>query len=566
MSTGGLETKIGEPALAKVKEMFAGMKTADMAPYDPKRGKMAELGKIVIEQGPDGSLKWSTHGNFGLYAKYGDDVQKLIADLMSNNGQLDYIKAQDWFTSKEFDVVIDVNYYIDRPIDSRLGFHKDTGGTNLFVNLVFDNSETIPGTEWTQDRLLPAEKRMELLQKWMPASMLDSITEAKSALKSIGAPGRNTIQGGRLPPYAFVSWVDELVWHSTPLLDHRAKITNPKEYAQQAIERRLEKGNTYKVEREALVEKFYKATTEAEQREINAQLTALDKKNVLRLAALEELAVAIATTPGTHLGTFLKDKGYSPEIEGYDAQTMLDALSVYEDKTYPKFGLKKTLAEDLDKVAWNELPGFFTQIGISNDSDPNVPGSRQIRQATGIGNRPRVNSTLMSKKDPNNLKTLAEKSSTRTFLRTWVRVEKKVQRRVIDAVESVSPEKYFDESTGKFLAGEFDAWYKQQFPDSPPVKLESSDFDRINDILSKVIESIRATGLDESLTISARNLLAKFYMNKGALLTALVDRLATSQRPTLTLMEIAKRFPPDGAIEKDNFKQWVDYWQQLVTS
>jgi hypothetical protein len=71
---------------------------------------------------------------------------------MELNGQWPYLKRQNWYTSGKYVIAVDINFYPDRsghkgtPV-----FHKDSGGNNIFVNLIFDNQDTIEATEWVVD-------------------------------------------------------------------------------------------------------------------------------------------------------------------------------------------------------------------------------------------------------------------------------------------------------------------------------------------------------------------------------------------------------------------------------
>jgi hypothetical protein len=100
--------------------------------------------------------------------------------------------------------------------------HKDTGGDNLFVNLIFNNQKDTPATEWTQDREVARGVKAQTMTDLMPAGMVRAINQAKEQLGGdVTAGGKETIEGGTMPPLAFVSWVDELIWHSTPTLAGR---------------------------------------------------------------------------------------------------------------------------------------------------------------------------------------------------------------------------------------------------------------------------------------------------------------------------------------------------------
>lgn len=154
-----------------------------------------------------------------------DLVTPFLLHFMRANGQIDFIERQETYTKGKISICIDVNWYQNRKADLKnLEIHKDTAGDNLFVNLIFGNKKQIPATEWALDFLTPSEERAEVLRKYMP-SMHEKIEVARNEMKGHGKnlPGVEQIEGGLLPPMGFVSWVDELVWHSTPMARHRDK-------------------------------------------------------------------------------------------------------------------------------------------------------------------------------------------------------------------------------------------------------------------------------------------------------------------------------------------------------
>jgi hypothetical protein len=141
---------------------------------------------------------------------------------MRLNGQLNYIGRQEWFRKQEADVMIEVNFYKNRGYGTRLGFHKDTEGDNLFVNLLFNNQNAIPATEWIED-LAPTPAKLAEMRKLMPDSLRKGIARSRTKVSSgkYKLAEQGTIRGGIAPTAAFVSWTDELVWHATPSVESR---------------------------------------------------------------------------------------------------------------------------------------------------------------------------------------------------------------------------------------------------------------------------------------------------------------------------------------------------------
>lgn len=157
-----------------------------------------------------------------------DNLEKLVDFLekfMEGNGQWAYIKRRKWYTSGEFAIGIDVNYYPDRSeFKTFLAFHKDTGGNNIFVNLVFDNQTMIEATEWYVDLADPSKQRKEWQIGLLPESYLEELAHARETLRAkLGGKELDVAGGVSDNLYTYVSWVDDLIWHSTPNGDLRVE-------------------------------------------------------------------------------------------------------------------------------------------------------------------------------------------------------------------------------------------------------------------------------------------------------------------------------------------------------
>ncbi|MFD1045987.1 hypothetical protein ACFQ1S_10645, partial [Kibdelosporangium lantanae] len=150
-----------------------------------------------------------------------DRAARFVEDFMAGNGQWDYIRQQEWYRNGDYVIAVDVNYYPDRGgVFKRFPqFHKDTGGNNIFVNLVFDNDSVIEATEWYTDLAVPSQKRVAWQQGLMPKDHMTALTEARAALASKVDPAEpGVVEGGVSDSvYTYVSWVDDLVWHATPI-------------------------------------------------------------------------------------------------------------------------------------------------------------------------------------------------------------------------------------------------------------------------------------------------------------------------------------------------------------
>jgi hypothetical protein len=150
-----------------------------------------------------------------------------LESLMNANGQWAYINRQGWFQRRDYAIGIDLTYYPDR---SQGGyqlspqFHKDTGGNNLFVNLIFDNKIPIEATEWFVDVAEPGNARAKWQAKLLPQEHLTELANLRRYLQERRATEQTQlqVQGGVLEGANIcVSWLDDLVWHATPSLNER---------------------------------------------------------------------------------------------------------------------------------------------------------------------------------------------------------------------------------------------------------------------------------------------------------------------------------------------------------
>lgn len=153
-------------------------------------------------------------------------VAAFILAFMAKNGQLSYIKNQPWFNSGEYFIDVLVNYYPDRSgFQDALRFHKDTAGNNIFVNLIFDNQTDIVATEWIEDVDDPSQQRQRWQAGLLPKEQIAELARSRKALRYIGNPKSEVKGGVSKGKNTYVSWVDDLVWHSTPNAGKRELVT-----------------------------------------------------------------------------------------------------------------------------------------------------------------------------------------------------------------------------------------------------------------------------------------------------------------------------------------------------
>ena len=161
-----------------------------------------------------------------------DSIIRNTVATMIRAGQIDYLRGTD-LTGGQSRVLVEVHYYRDRDT-SQLGFHKDTRGQTLFVNLNFQNDREIAGPEYIVNPP-PVAAHDQRTQTSLPQTFRTHMASARANLE---APVE--IGASRIPAYGVVAFVDELIHHATPLYGHRKisgadlaeylKETSPNEY------------------------------------------------------------------------------------------------------------------------------------------------------------------------------------------------------------------------------------------------------------------------------------------------------------------------------------------------
>ncbi|ADJ47436.1 hypothetical protein AMES_5611 [Amycolatopsis mediterranei S699] len=163
------------------------------------------------------------------FDRLGVDTVAFLKKFMDARGQWSYIESQDWYKNHEYVIAIEVNYYGNRSGKAYTMspmFHKDTGGNNLFVNLIFDNKKAIEATEWFVDVQEPSGKRAEWQKTLLPEAHLKDLAALRRQLLESGEYAIPKVNGGVLEgENIYVSWVDDLVWHATPSLNERIAYT-----------------------------------------------------------------------------------------------------------------------------------------------------------------------------------------------------------------------------------------------------------------------------------------------------------------------------------------------------
>ncbi len=138
-------------------------------------------------------------------------IKQNVLNTLTVTGQLDYLK---YVSDDRWKILIDVHYYRDRA-QNQLIFHKDTTGDTLFVNLNFITDTEIAGPEYILNP--PAiSGRDHSLEKTLPAKFRRDLRITRRNL-----PEPQEIRATRIPAKGIVSFVDELIHHTTPHLGRR---------------------------------------------------------------------------------------------------------------------------------------------------------------------------------------------------------------------------------------------------------------------------------------------------------------------------------------------------------
>ena len=362
MKAGGLDRLMGERVIPVWQEL-----ARDLADFSKLPGRVASdglmhCGNLQLGLGGEGIFVTNpTHLSEELQGR----VREFMLAFMRANGELAYLEQQPWFGKDEWAVIVEVNFYPDREMESNaLGLHKDTDSRNLFVSLIFNNLDVTPSTEWTQDRAAPNTFRAQELAG-LPDEVNQNLQGARQRLGHMNKPGKDRFEGGLAPPNAYLSWVDELVWHSSPMLERRTK------WSRDDVRHWLDHdGGSH---------------------------TTFDAMALL------------ATTPGT----FLNRQFTAPQE--FDLSTWADWYEQHFSLHPTGDSYRRELLHDINTFDWSSqyLGGNFGNVETLQQDTITFP--------TQVGQRPRSNSKtdLLEK-----VKEAAVKNPVRSFIRAWVTVNR----------------------------------------------------------------------------------------------------------------------------------------------
>jgi len=389
MRTGPLADVLKEdmtwPEIAsKLKEVFFHGDYFQSLPGEDQATYVAELCTVYYVHGKGAVTKELDD------AKYTDQIPAVadfLEEFMKANGQWGYIGKQDWFTSGEHAIAIDVNYYPDRsgfkefPI-----FHKDTGGNNIFVNLIFDNEKEIEATEWFADTKQPSTKRAEWQKKLLPQSHLDELDRLRIALRQRFGETDEVSGGISTGKYTYVSWVDDLIWHSTPSTSKRVEYTAAAALASyQGLDSTLED-----------------------------DFECFDQELKVKILGVEILGT-IAECTETHLHNWLNENKLTAQDISFDRSKEAWKALYRGNDGHARYSKD---AEERAKSPWR-ITGEYSE---ATAKDSRLEGSSSIEETpVGLSQRRRADSLDKNREALEKVR-VANVGVPRSFLRTWVRI------------------------------------------------------------------------------------------------------------------------------------------------
>ncbi len=197
---------------------------------------------LLLEDLADPAVRKKPELPGAMPMKLRQKVVDMVWSTMKEAGQLQYLSQRRFFRGEkdkrykeDAKILAEVHYYPNRG-KGEIGFHKDTRGQTLFVNLNYVNSKPLLGPEYIVNPAKVAEHQ-EKIKALLPQTFLDDLSEARQEL-----PRRHTIKYSTVPAYGYVGFVDELIHHTTPF-EGRRKLT-PRQVRQGLLEIRIDLDKT----------------------------------------------------------------------------------------------------------------------------------------------------------------------------------------------------------------------------------------------------------------------------------------------------------------------------------
>ncbi len=158
-------------------------------------------------------------------ARLRNGIAWLVMETMIRQGQIAYFRGWSPNDHAFWQIIAEVHYYPGRD-PNMTGFHKDTTGDTVFVNLNYFTNVDIQGPQFVANP--PEIKRLQDTMKLkLPAVHRDDLELAR---QTAGEP-TEIETAGRIKPFGGVAFSDQFVHHATPELFHRkTSVWDLKEY------------------------------------------------------------------------------------------------------------------------------------------------------------------------------------------------------------------------------------------------------------------------------------------------------------------------------------------------
>jgi hypothetical protein len=233
--SAALLTELAKPQIKPgpaVKVQTDLVKKLDVEHADEFAGGILNLGGILIDEMPESDAELleraelvdlPTSGKFisagsprgGKVKEHGFDrlVVENTLRTMVDSKEIEYLRLAG-LPNDDWKILVEVHYYRERDM-SATGFHKDTLGETLFVNLNYHMDKKVIGPEYVVNPpVSPAHEAK--IEDSLPASFRQDLEVTRGEL---GEPA--AYQTGMVDPYGYVAFVDEAVHHATPLYRQR---------------------------------------------------------------------------------------------------------------------------------------------------------------------------------------------------------------------------------------------------------------------------------------------------------------------------------------------------------
>lgn len=311
-------------------------------------------------------------------SKYPELVELLMLNILStmiDAQQIEYLRKAG-LPNKDWKILVEMHYYRERDM-SQTGFHKDTLGETLFVNLNYHMERTVLGPEFVVNPR-PSESHDEQTKDTLPEEFRKDLQVTRDQL------GEPTEYGtGIVNPYDYVAFVDEAIHHATPHYYHR-HVTGKN------------------------LDDYLNESDSAKLKEAKRAYTAYTKRNIIYY--------------GYGFGSYV-NKTIIPENEIPKWQTLAELVANDTGKI-TRNDLKGAMTDEQfdDVIDWTGSKGGERTKGATpgfhSVSIPKVGGTQPINRPE----RPRLKRQLSNPEFRKKLPPPPPEKDSRAFFRTWVRV------------------------------------------------------------------------------------------------------------------------------------------------